>query len=1072
MTSSGQLLGIAVAKIKGSSLGFAIPRRILDETINGRIYNVQVRQRIRGNDEGLYNIRVDASDPLGRILTVSAKVFQLADQKVKQPNADGSWPAAADEWLKEFSLTRFSNGQQASSFQQLDASIPFPSREIGIQFVARFRDGSEVYNEPISFDQARQIRLATSRSDATSAVVTTLPVYLSDTVLDSESGELLGLSATSDEIVRISPSQLETNNLDQLEKISLPGRGRLIAIKEHNGQRFLALQCYGEETCHVINLDDGTLMKSFDVPGISRSKAIVKSDNPSDPYLYISGDLVTAIDLRTMAVYEILKAKHEDLGISHDGRFLYAVRSRSTYCCEMVRSKEGDPPDVLLYTNQVNSSSDAIISEPSGTVLIAGTRYTADLGHALGPSPRRPQCSFGDLPLVISLPGRQSQTSRGNFDRDQLVLSVDQIDSLGGPDTGAAIALPDRLKLVYSTFSKKWAQSLKVSGSTSVVARLRVLADDHRKQILAIKGNQLLQLPLVNLGFPDGPWMVPKNRQLKFTVGRENKYQAEFASSNPTAIDSSKMEAVACTFENLPGSATINPGGFAWKPTIDEIGMHQISMQTKVDGDSFQSDMRIEVSLPKLEAPFPITSLALAPSGKFFLATSVQNASRRYNGRAFETEQGKTRVAVIPLDANRDALTGVIPYPIRDYALVGTKMAVIGENQTATKSDVYDLRSMSRVKTILAGSPVRDLATEGNTLVLIGDRTRDVYDTKSFRRIRSEKTEPVSRSHVTRTETFVDGKVENGLFYMNGTKGSPSLVLAPAVLSMRRLDRGFNMLNFLRQPIRESVQLRGINQAAVKIVGICELNDGAFQAVLERYPQMKDNRGFTYLKLRIYDKDGLAVYEEVVVKQPIYRSYNADPILVSRGDRLYIGMQNRIYLWNASTFLSAQPSGQEKEKSLPLHFVPKQSELVLRGRSSKLMHQLKGGTEPYEYYLVSEHPAYQFDDSDASLKIDNEQLREEATDFVANKFSNTLRQLRSRNRNESVNIQQYVAGEMRKQSAYLGMRLKQMIVAMPVHIKAVDQGGSVTEIGYYVLVPIDQKSLTRAVSDLVPPPAG
>jgi S1-C subfamily serine protease len=89
----GRLVGVTVAKVRGTNIGMAIPARILARLIDGRVVETTATTLIINNEPPQMQVDARLVDPLGNIKSVAVHYLRLASLKVQlKPDARGHWP--------------------------------------------------------------------------------------------------------------------------------------------------------------------------------------------------------------------------------------------------------------------------------------------------------------------------------------------------------------------------------------------------------------------------------------------------------------------------------------------------------------------------------------------------------------------------------------------------------------------------------------------------------------------------------------------------------------------------------------------------------------------------------------------------------------------------------------------------------------------------------------------------------------------------------------------------------------------------------------------------------------------
>ncbi len=140
----GRLVGITVAKIENTNIGFAIPVAELTRMLEGRIGPISLAMRGEHGGQADLQVQVRLIDPLNHIQSVE---FLYAPTTVRRPEVgpgtDGSWSPLAG--AQTVSLNR--NGTTASATIQAPVKSP-QDRRLMVQTVYRLDSGKLVYTMP------------------------------------------------------------------------------------------------------------------------------------------------------------------------------------------------------------------------------------------------------------------------------------------------------------------------------------------------------------------------------------------------------------------------------------------------------------------------------------------------------------------------------------------------------------------------------------------------------------------------------------------------------------------------------------------------------------------------------------------------------------------------------------------------------------------------------------------------------------------------------------------------------------------------------------------------------------
>src|SRR5207247_2060778 len=88
----GRLVGVAVAQISHTTIGFAIPPAELTRMLDGRVGRLSLA--LRGTQGGTADLQIEARvvDPLNRLRAIELLYAPAGTQSPPQPAADGTWP--------------------------------------------------------------------------------------------------------------------------------------------------------------------------------------------------------------------------------------------------------------------------------------------------------------------------------------------------------------------------------------------------------------------------------------------------------------------------------------------------------------------------------------------------------------------------------------------------------------------------------------------------------------------------------------------------------------------------------------------------------------------------------------------------------------------------------------------------------------------------------------------------------------------------------------------------------------------------------------------------------------------
>lgn len=143
----GRLVGVAVAGIANTTIGFAIPAAELTRMLDGRIGRLSMA--LVNEQAGTASLRAQAKvvDPLSRIRSVELLYAPDDNQNRNlKPYDDGTWPPLVTTTKANLAL----NGAIASGTFEA-ATRALAGRRLTLQSAYRDRDGNVVYGAPVPF---------------------------------------------------------------------------------------------------------------------------------------------------------------------------------------------------------------------------------------------------------------------------------------------------------------------------------------------------------------------------------------------------------------------------------------------------------------------------------------------------------------------------------------------------------------------------------------------------------------------------------------------------------------------------------------------------------------------------------------------------------------------------------------------------------------------------------------------------------------------------------------------------------------------------------------------------------
>ncbi len=151
----GRLVGVAVAQIRNTTIGFAVPAVELTRMLDGRVG--RLRMKLASRESSLFNLDVKARliDPMKRIRSVQFLHGRLDPNHRVAPNPDGSWsPLSGAQSLTLTVGAEQAGGQTlpiATGVFQVIANVP-NDRKLMIQLAHTDTNGRTTYAAPEEFE--------------------------------------------------------------------------------------------------------------------------------------------------------------------------------------------------------------------------------------------------------------------------------------------------------------------------------------------------------------------------------------------------------------------------------------------------------------------------------------------------------------------------------------------------------------------------------------------------------------------------------------------------------------------------------------------------------------------------------------------------------------------------------------------------------------------------------------------------------------------------------------------------------------------------------------------------------
>ncbi len=286
VTSDGKLVGVSVAKVVGTDIGFAVPRWKLSEALLGRLTGFTLSQARKGTDKDGYQVSVSVIDPRNNITSASMLTCPSKLVENAKPLEGGKWEQAT-ETMKEIALER-----QGLKFE---GHAPYESNEGGTSFQIRLirNDGSKHFTRPVKLDLSRlnaPTKKPSAGTENQEGLTRVAPIEVAATHL------LPFLVWSRDEMHCITLSRgglIQKFSLTTFKEVQ---REELKARCSFLGRSKDGLVVVLDEVQQVCSVDEDTLevKRKVKVPGVSR----VACAPASTSVYHYSEKVFSAIDLR------------------------------------------------------------------------------------------------------------------------------------------------------------------------------------------------------------------------------------------------------------------------------------------------------------------------------------------------------------------------------------------------------------------------------------------------------------------------------------------------------------------------------------------------------------------------------------------------------------------------------------------------------------------------------------------------------------------------------------------------------------------------------------------------------
>lgn len=1071
LTEQGQLVGIAVAKLRNTEIGFAIPRRILQSVLRGRVSKVSVIQQSAGPAGRSLQFFVVLVDPAQQIDSVQLLVFKADKQTTKKADPDGSWQRVATDVVEEVSVS-YDNRQAKGS-----CLVTTDHDNLMFQVAWTSKDSKMRFSEPIAVEEFDTGNLMASKSLGQSILpdviqetrVIELPRTMSDFAINFSNGDVACVDSKDHRVYLLESASLNHDSvLKELPSIRVGSRPFGIAFKQFGDKAYYAVVCSQDPHLYVIDAEMFELTKKIPVKGAEVSH-LAASRNPKDPFVYYNfgprGDSEAgAINLRTMKDAGQVFDDSIDCEVSADGKFAYRRGPGSPSGFESLRmtSDFSDDKPVFVRFFYEHRSVGVYLSDPFGRFVAAGTGiYTTGLEKNFATLPFTPVCFFRDHPLIVGVTGT-SDPRRGSRSKSPGLVAA---SCNTFTQSGNVVQFPKDL------IGESTPLPRGVGGPADfqrVGLRTRILADDTNQRVIYASNNKIVTVPIKAFGVDPEPFLRLVKTEAEFRVGSARSFTIEASDPSVAVSLGDQPDGI----ELVETSENGRKLSLRWKPAENDIGDRSIKVTLAYNDIERVEDFDLKVSQPSVRVPIGIAGFEMSPTGTFCVAWSGTGLDKY--GRMIHQANGtepSSELCVVPFRKGIQPIIKTVSFNVKQVVMSGPRLVILPMNNNQ-QVHVFNVQTLEREKLILPTSPLQSIRLDGGELMLEGSSSTDVYNLKTLRRLRSiDGNFNRNRAGSTirqNTATLLDGILRDGALH-DIKDDSVKLILAPGRIRQFPGAQG-NLMSgqFLRKFASANSGNSQHSSGTAKIVaGPLPIPDANVQVSLEnriqtvRVPGNSHTRRITQdVTLLVVEEDGVLTRRVPMVRQTsVDTNSAARPLMQISDGNVMIACGNRIYRWTPSRVPGRQAAAERAEVKVGLHFKPKQSSLAFSSSSETLAHELGGGESPFDYFLMTRLEGVTIDDQSGEVKIERDALLLSAAQTLRSIVNGASDPSEISHRLKSSSIE--MIAEFKE---FTNRKPRGFPMAVPIHLKASDNDGNVAEIQYFVLVDLPIADLANQLA--------
>lgn len=1056
VTEEGNLVGVAVAKLMGTEIGFAIPRKHLGNTLAGRVSQIELKEITRDTKQRIYNARPTVVDPKQNIKSVEILTFAATALEDGKPEPDGSWKQIAAE--STIIPLEIDNGSLVI--------VPVAINDWAWQVKWTLRDGTTNYTEPVEYgsqpstdtalnspsprpSKPKPNRPAPSQPSppekpspevVSNIKIVRLPSPMADFAINPETGDIATVDPENHRAHLFRATE-EFSNDSEAGSIRLGDNPIAIAFKRFKDLEVYVAACSQDSNLYVIDANSFELLKKIPIASAGAS-GVECSLNPEDPFVYYVAarqSSVGVVDLRKMVDRGVAFNDAMTCSISADGQNAYRRRSGSPSGFEslVMFNKFSDEKPYFVRLFYDHRSSGGYIMDPSGAFTASGKAvYTKGLEKHVANLNFAPSCFFESRPVIV-----------GWSNEKLFAASYNSFSSIGKP-----FELPQTLLADVKRLSSRTNYRSYVKGEQF---HIRVIADNQYSRIIFALRDKIALIPLSEFNLPDEPFMDLKPTATDLIVGQEASITME-----------TRDPRVSMETGDLPEGAVKEGSILKWTPGDAHVGNVVIPMTLSFGEIKRVFDFTLHVAQPSARAPFEIAGTSIDQDAERAICWSGAGLDRYGRPLPFNPQAPplKHQIAVFSLKGDKHVTASKLAYPIQKAIAAKSYIAVLPSTENS-RVEILDGSTLERIKTLLASEPLVDISNNDNELMLHGPTAVDVYDLSTFKRKRTIGT-PTNESSSGITG-LKDGLLIRGILY-DSSGEKPLLMIAPnGFVTLKGGNQRLYSGSFLRH--RPTVKPTTRNRAAssrssVSIVaGPVWVPEHGVNVTLEQLFNSIRPSGSVHttmhqmrVNLLVHDPDGA-----LRVRVPLFDKtspYVGDRQIYPRqllmvGDLAHAVIDDQIIQWSMASLRT--PESQKTGLTAEFHVEPRQSTFVVDGPTTTLKHSVRGGQGPFEFFMPTRLPGIELNETTGDVTITRNELMVEVATLIKQQVAETtdvgaaIQKLKSA-----------TANVMQPAIKILGRKLDGVPIAVPIYFKVVDESGNVAEMQYFVLLEVSYRSLT------------